>query len=160
MRRPGGGTVRDIGVECNEIEKLFESTRRYQLSELLREVWIGIFVNGLAIIGNLNHKMRSLRIELSPSTAASKSKPLIDNKVMDHLFQTLHHRVRTSARALETAHQCQVARDKRRNPRYYCDFSIASWYFNRVNSNRRASCPYVDCTLGGRALPARVLPLM
>jgi hypothetical protein len=65
-------------------------------------------VNGLAIIGNVNHKMRSLRIELSPSTAASKSKPLIDHKVMDNLFQALHRRMRISAKILETAHQCQV----------------------------------------------------
>jgi hypothetical protein len=64
--------------------------------------------NGLAITAGVNHKVHSLRIQLSLSTAASKSKLLIDHKIMKNLFQTLHRRVRTTARTSETAHQYQV----------------------------------------------------
>jgi hypothetical protein len=65
-------------------------------------------VNGPAIIEGVNHKTRSLRIELSPNTTVSKSKPRIDHKIMDNLFQTLHLLVRTTTRTSEPVHQCQV----------------------------------------------------
>jgi hypothetical protein len=47
------------------------------------QIWMKPAMNALAIIWGVNHKMHSLRIELSPGTAASKSEPPIDHKAQE-----------------------------------------------------------------------------
>jgi hypothetical protein len=56
-------------------------------------------VKSLAIIGGVNDKMRSLRIELSPSTASRKSKRPIVDKAMDNIFPQGHRQLRINVKS-------------------------------------------------------------